>query len=91
MEEQNVKQKKLSYEELKNAAMQLQQRCMMLEGKLQGIEIASVRLNYLFKIIKFKESFSGDFVSKCISEIENILTVDNENPPTDIGDKEPKV
>lgn len=79
MEEQNVKQKELTYEELKNVAVQLQQRCMNLENKLRSIEVASVRLNYLFKIVKYKESFSNDFVLNCIKEIEDLITIEEES------------
>lgn len=74
--EEIKEQKKLSYEELEGVAVQLQQRCVMLENKLRAINIASTRLNYLFKVIEFGNMFTDEFVDKCCTEVEELLTID---------------
>lgn len=81
MEEQKNNQEKLSYEKLEEVAVQLQQRCVMLENKLRSIDLMSIRLKYLFKVLDVKSSFSEVFVNKCSNEIEEILTVEEESKP----------
>lgn len=76
MEEQKEEQEKLSYEKLEEAAVQLQQRCVMLENKLRSIDMISVRLNYLLRVVEIKGVFSEDFVAKCSKEIEGLLTLE---------------
>jgi hypothetical protein len=76
MEEQKKEQEKLSYEKLEEAAVQLQQRCVMLENKLRSIDMISVRLNYLLRVVEIKGVFSEDFVAKCSKEIEDLLTLE---------------
>ena len=80
MEEQKNNQEKLSYEKLEEVAVQLQQRCAMLENKLRSIDLVSIRLNYLFKVLEVKSSFSEEFVNKCSKEVEEILTVEESKP-----------
>lgn len=72
MEEKKEK-KELTYEELKNVTIQLQQRCMMLEGNLKNIDMASIRLNFLLRVVETKGVFSDEFIIKCSKEIEDIL------------------
>lgn len=86
MEEKSKEQEKLSYEELEKVALQMQQRCEQLfqrctylERRLEEINATSLRLEYLFKVIKHKDSFSSDFSGDCIKEIEEILTIKNSN------------
>lgn len=74
--EETKEQKKLSYEELEGVAVQLQQRCMMLENKLRAIDMTSTRLNYLFKVIEFSDMFTEEFVDACCTEIEELLTIE---------------
>ena len=76
MEEQKKEQEKLSYERLEEAAVQLQQRCVMLENKLRSIDMVSVRLNYLLKVVEIKGVFSEEFIAKCSKEIEDLLTLE---------------
>lgn len=79
MEEKDSK--KLSYEELTNVAVQMQQRAMMAEQKLKSIDMTGMRLHYLFEVIKYtdKDVFTQEFVEKCAKEIEDILTVKEED------------
>lgn len=85
MEEEKKKETKLTYEQLENVAIQLQQRLMTAENKLKTIDFASVRLTWLFKVIENKEQFSPVFVEKCTTEVENLLTI--EEDPKEESDK----
>lgn len=80
MEEKDTKASKLTYEQLEQAAMQLQQRLMMAENKLRSLDFASMRLTWLFKVIENKSSFSVEYVNKCAKEIEDILTIEESTP-----------
>lgn len=72
---------KPTYEQLEQAAMQMQQRLMMVENKLRSIDFASMRLTWLFKVIENKDSFSEEFIIKSSKEIEEILTLEEEDTP----------
>lgn len=76
MEEQKKEQAKLSYEELEGAAVQLQQRCIRLENRLRSIDMTSVRLGYLLKVVEIKDVFSEEFIARCSKEIEDLLTLE---------------
>lgn len=69
--------KKMSYEELEAVAHQLSEQLRQLYSKLQMANMSNTfkRLDYLFKIIEHKEVFKGNFVDNCISEIEDIITI----------------
>jgi hypothetical protein len=82
MEEQKNEQEKLSYEGLENVASQLQQRCVMLENKLRSIDMVSLRLNYLLKVVSIKDVFAEEFITKCSKEIENLLTIEEQEETT---------
>lgn len=83
MEEKDTKATKLTYEQLEQAAMQLQQRLMMAENKLRSIDFASMRLTWLFKVLENKESFLAEFINKCTKEIKELLTLEEETPDTE--------
>lgn len=70
--------KKVSYEQLEQIAVQLQQRLMIAENKLKNIDFASMRLNWLFKVLENDKNFNVEFVDKCSEEIANILTLDTD-------------
>jgi hypothetical protein len=80
MEENKEEQKveKLSYEQLNNVALQLQQRVIQAEQRLKEINYAAMRLNYLFEVLKQSTHFSEEFIKKCSDEIVELLTVDTE-------------
>lgn len=76
-EKTNQKENKLTYKQLEQVAVQLQQKLAMAESRLNNIDFASMRLTWLFRVIENKkEEFSKEFVSKCVKEIEDILTID---------------
>lgn len=73
--------KKLSYEELENVAHQLSEQSRQLYAKLQQSELNNVykRLDYLFKVMEFNACFETNFVSNCVKEIQEIMTISEEN------------
>lgn len=81
MEETKNPGKKLTYEELNNIAAQMQQRAMIAEQKLQSIDMTGMRLHYLFEVVKChdKAFFTEEFMRKCSKEIEDILTIKEED------------
>ena len=65
--------RKLSYEELERAANDLYIR-------LQNADMSNMfkRLDYLFKVLKYRDSFSLTFVEMCVKEIEMMITIPSE-------------
>ena len=80
--------KQLTYEELRNIAGQLQQQNMQLRRALNDLNYKNMfdRLNYLFKVMEFSHMFSDEFVGKCVTEIESLMTIPEDTPE----DTEPK-
>ena len=80
-------EKKLSYEELENVAHQLSEQARSLYARVQQLETnaAFQRLNFLFKVIDRNAiaAFSTDFVEKCAKEIEEIMTLPEEEVSED--------
>lgn len=75
---------KMSYEQLENVAHQLSEQVGQLYAKLQESNLENMfkRLDYLFKVIENAHAFNEEFVSKCTSEIESLMTLpDNEDEP----------
>ena len=64
---------KMSYEELERIANELYVR-------LQQSDMTNMfkRLDYLFKVIKLKESFTPTFVERCVKEVEMMMTIPEE-------------
>ena len=62
--------KKLSYEELENVANNLYMR-------LQQADMSNMfkRLDYLFKVMKYRDAFTSEFYNKCASEIEMMIAL----------------
>ena len=76
-EQQKLEEKKLSYEELNNVCHQLSNQSRELYQKLQEANQFNMfkRLDYLFAVVKFYERLSTEFATKCIEEIEQIMTI----------------
>ena len=70
------KKKELSYEELKNVAGQLSQQNQQLNMMLQQANMTNMfkRVDYLFKILEFKDCFDSEFVITCSDEIKEFMT-----------------
>lgn len=86
MEEKKVvtmeanKPEKMSYEQLENIAHQLSEQSRQLYAKLQEANMANIfkRLDYLFKVVENACSFNEEFITKCVAEIEELMTVPEE-------------
>ena len=72
---------KMSYEQLENIAHQLSEQAKQLYMKLQAANMSNIfkRLDYLFKVVENGHMFQQDFLEKCIAEIEELLTVPEED------------
>ena len=70
----------LTYEQLKAACDQLYQQNVALSRQLQQINMGNMfrRLDYLFMVVQYKDSFKEDFVVSVVEEIEGALTVSEE-------------
>lgn len=73
-------QQKLSYEQLENFAKQLSEQNKQLYMKLQEISNQNVfkRLDYLFKVIEYKDVFPYDFAEKAVGEVIEMMTIPEE-------------
>ena len=71
---------KMSYEQLENVAHQLSEQAKQLYMKLQEANMNNIfkRLDYLFKVVENGHMFKQDFLDKCIVEIEELMTVPEE-------------
>lgn len=66
-------QNKLPYEELEKLANDL-----FVKLRMADLSNLFKRLDYLFKVVKYKESFSTEFVNNSIAEIEELLIIKKE-------------
>ena len=78
---------KMSYEQLENIAHQLSEQAKQLYARLQEANMANMfkRLDYLFKVVENAHAFNEEFVAKCVTEIEGLMTVPETEEET--GDK----
>lgn len=81
MEENNTTNNKLSYEQLEMIAAQLQQRAMQAEARLSSINLTTMRLDYLFRVLDRASHFPEKFVEDSAAEIVDLLEV--KNPDTE--------
>lgn len=74
------RENKLTYEQLNDACNQLLQQNRQLIQRCRELEQFALnkRLDYLFKIIEFNKMFSSDFVVSCTEEIEQAMTIPQE-------------
>jgi len=75
--QENEEKKALTYEELMNVAMQLQQQNQQLQQQIRQTNGVEKRLFYLFEIVKYADKF-GDFAIECVDEIKDIMTLPKE-------------
>lgn len=90
MKPQVQRPEKMSYEQLENVAHQLSEQNRQLFAKLQELNMANIfkRLDYLFKVVENGHMFKQDFLEKCIAEIENLMTVPEQEEKPETEDKE---
>jgi hypothetical protein len=84
MEENKEIKKKLTYEELENAAHQLSEQSRQLYTRLQEADLSNLfkRLDYLFKVLNSDNFFPKEFVESCATEIMDIITIPKEGVTT---------
>lgn len=75
MEENKEVNNKLSYEQLEIVAAQLQQRAMQAEARLSSINLTTMRLDYLFRVLDRASHFPEKFVTDSAAEIVDLLEV----------------
>lgn len=84
--------KKLSYEEMENAARQISAQFdavlkenNQLKSAVNQLQMNNLytELNFRFKVIEFQDSFSPEFVDNCINTIESIMTTKEDNETQD--------
>lgn len=77
MGENTRETQKMSYEELENVATQLSQQNQQLYARLQQADMANMlsRLKFLFKVLENDINFPEEFVTKCVAEIMEIMTI----------------
>jgi len=70
-------EKKLSYEELKSVAGQLQQQNTFMREQLMKARNEEMykRIDYLFKVVENPNVFDEGFYGKVVEELQNILTI----------------
>ena len=78
---------KMSYEQLEQVAHQLSEQARQLYSQLQKSNMTNMfkRLDYLFKVVENGHMFKQDFLEKCITEIEEIMTVPEEPENSEEG------
>lgn len=89
MKPQMQRPEKMSYEQLENVAHQLSEQNRQLFAKVQELNMANVfkRLDYLFKVVESGHMFKQDFLEKCITEIESLMTVSEQEEKSDTEDQ----
>ena len=70
-------EKRMSYEDLMNVAVQLQQQNQQLQNQIRQTNGIEKRLFYLFEVLKYADLF-GDFTKDCVDEIKDILIIPKE-------------
>ena len=79
--EENKVPSKPTYEELEKV---LEVRNTQLQEMYRQLQEATsqnviIRLQFLFDVLKNSDKFSTQFVAKCVTEIEEALTIPEEN------------
>lgn len=75
MEENKTTNNKLSYEQLEQIALQLQQRVIQVETRLEAINLATIKLDYLFKVLDKHTIFPTEAINNSITEIIKLLEI----------------
>lgn len=77
----NVNSQKPTYDELKNYCAQLGRQNSRLKAMVEKQDLFNMfkRLDYLFTVLQTKDVFDSGFVSCCVAEIKQALTVEKES------------
>jgi len=83
---------KLTYEQLNQACAEMSQQLQNQNAYIQKMHqqmqemnfaLQTKRMDYLFKVVELKDRFSSDFVIMCTDEIEQSLTIPEEQKKTE--------
>jgi len=84
---QEESQQKFNYKELNNVCAELSQQNKQMEQYIRSLHkrlnemseaLQLQRLDYLFKVVEFKDSFDTDFVTQCVKEIQESFVIPEE-------------
>lgn len=84
MSEKNTETKKLTYEQLEQAANQLLAQNNELKQAFFEVSNAMKRLDYLFKVLDHVHLFDTEFADKCVEEIVTMMTLPKTPQTTDV-------
>lgn len=75
-EKEKVQAEKPNYEQLEKEVAGLKSMNNQLIMQLQQMNMGNLfkRLDYLFKVVQFREAFSANFAKRCADEIEELVT-----------------
>lgn len=77
------KPQSLTFDQLKQVAAQLQRKNVELQKQLNAMNSVTLRLQLLFKVIDSREAYSEEFISKCVAEVEGLLTIPEQTEETE--------
>ena len=75
----NPQPEKMSYEQMVNIATQLQGQNRELMVRLNNLANVYHRLDYLFKVLENPSPFKKEFIEKCVLEVQDIITIPEED------------
>lgn len=82
--EENNKEKMFTEKEVMDIIDKVQKDCAAQSQKyinaINDLNGTLSRLNFLLKIVSIKDVFSTEFIAKCVSEIETIVNIPDEEP-----------
>lgn len=78
MAEESNRNERPSYEQLAEYANQLSKQ-------LNDQRLAEIvaQLNFLFKVVEFKDAFPAAYVEQCVNEIQKVLIIKSDDEPVD--------
>lgn len=89
--EENTTMESIDVEQLQHNLIQLSQENMTLKNmnrvlnqKLQAIDFAGIRLNFLFKIAQFKDFFTPEECVKAHDDIIDLMFTEEQEPEEEV-------
>lgn len=85
---ERVQAEKPTYEQLEKEVAGLKGMNNQLFMQLQQLNMGNLfkRLDYLFKVVEFKEAFNPEFANKCAEEIESHMTPPSADEESDTNE-----
>lgn len=79
-EQPATQQQKMSYDQLSGIAHQLSQQVRKLQQQVAENNAQNIfaRLSFLFKVVEMEDKFFTSFVDKCKQEIEELMSIPEE-------------